>query len=1016
MARNLIINGRTYSIPTDGDFNWGDNVEAYLVAISEQALWRTGGSFSLTAPLNLGTSFGLEAVSYSGIDSNISARSGLIRLAHNEVISWRNQANDADISLGVNNSGHLIVNGVNINETFANRTLDQTPTDGNTDNVVSSDGLFTALNSKEPSLGNPTNDFSLLVGWPDGRRSWIQTIGGNSISDNGIDTIHLRDNAVSLAKLSQAVRDLINGKEDNLGNPTGDNYFLTSLADGTRSWLQQIEGGSQIEDNSITENKLDPIFRTKVNNKENSLGNPSRSGQVLSSDTNGIRSWIDSAASITASVVEAIAEKVRIGDTVEFEEDGTDFTAHVVKKKANLTGISFNDGSNELDITGSGLREFIAGSVDNANAADYNTDKAFIVLREGENYIVARVTGFTTGGDLEAVAITRYPENFTLLNIGTDLTIGLLDNVKAQTDARLLGGVVTLDSPNYRYRLNLTSFIDVPASSDPIHTAQITGPINTLAINMEYSEVERIVGDEIWENEWQPVLTRGGRTLSRDIANLVDKYFNIELIDRLDPSLVTPERVSDLFTLSTAQVFTRVALILRRGGRTLSRDIANLVDKYFNIELIDRLDPSLVTPERVSDLFTLSTAQVFTRVALILRSNLIGNETDLRFVIKEGRKTLKAVDSIQQKVNENTTIINNLDVRDTTNLLYNSNFTIDQENARNNVTHSTFDSNVSSKYACDGWRILGRGASSLVTKLVLPKDIVTQNPTLLRSAIEEIKELGGFLKMNFDSRGETNGQGGAIPTEVGILQRVESQVSAQFLGRNTAYCRTWIYSNNAINVTATVAPASSEDDFSSLGTTLSSSPTPVPANTWTLVETEIDISSLATQFSALNGLQFGFNAEVPVANGREIYFAQSQVTTKQQEYSPRGRTPEEELLLCYRFFNTTYESGINITTNAGRANKKNGAVFAPRLVTDSWGYNYHYPVEMVREPTISFYSTYSGRINQFGQANSTSNFNGNYTREIYKGKNYVSGEVKKGSGVTGTPDAIVFNLVLDGRL
>ena len=122
------------------------------------------------------------------------------------------------------------------------------------------------------------------------------------------------------------------------------------------------------------------------------------------------------------------------------------------------------------------------------------------------------------------------------------------------------------------------------------------------------------------------------------------------------------------------------------------------------------------------------------------------------------------------------------------------------------------------------------------------------------------------------------------------------------------------------------------------------------------------------------------------------------------------------MLLCYRFFNTTYESGINITTNAGRANKKNGAVFAPRLVTDSWGYNYHYPVEMVREPTISFYSTYSGRINQFGQANSTSNFNGNYTREIYKGKKYVSGEVKKGSGVTGTPDAIVFNLVLDGRL
>ena len=59
--------------------------------------------------------------------------------------------------------------------------------------------------------------------------------------------------------------DDVTAKEDSLGNPTANGYVLSSTTAGVRSWV----------------------------NKENHLGNPGTNGYVLASQTTGTRSWVD---------------------------------------------------------------------------------------------------------------------------------------------------------------------------------------------------------------------------------------------------------------------------------------------------------------------------------------------------------------------------------------------------------------------------------------------------------------------------------------------------------------------------------------------------------------------------------------------------------------------------------------------------------------------------------------------------------------------------------------------------
>jgi hypothetical protein len=111
VAIAVLFNGTVYSIPETGDESWGTNLTTYLSAISQGALQKTGGNFTLTADLNLGANYGLLSQFFSSRTA-LPSTAGIVRLAVADSIGWRNNANGANLLLAVNGSNQLTFNGV----------------------------------------------------------------------------------------------------------------------------------------------------------------------------------------------------------------------------------------------------------------------------------------------------------------------------------------------------------------------------------------------------------------------------------------------------------------------------------------------------------------------------------------------------------------------------------------------------------------------------------------------------------------------------------------------------------------------------------------------------------------------------------------------------------------------------------------------------------------------------------------------------------------------------------------
>lgn len=106
MATNISFNGSTYSIPAEGDSNWGTGLSNFFIAIPSGALQKSGGAFTLLAETDFGATYGLKAAYFKSRATNPSG-TGIVRLGNAESIAWRNAGNTADLSLKVNASNLL---------------------------------------------------------------------------------------------------------------------------------------------------------------------------------------------------------------------------------------------------------------------------------------------------------------------------------------------------------------------------------------------------------------------------------------------------------------------------------------------------------------------------------------------------------------------------------------------------------------------------------------------------------------------------------------------------------------------------------------------------------------------------------------------------------------------------------------------------------------------------------------------------------------------------------------------
>ena len=108
MSTALIVNGTTYNYPQTNDSGWGDEATNWASAVTSGMLQKSGGTFTLTAEVYFGATYGLKSVYYKSDTSNV-ASAGQIRLANTDAIKFRNSSNAADISLNPKTSDNAIV-------------------------------------------------------------------------------------------------------------------------------------------------------------------------------------------------------------------------------------------------------------------------------------------------------------------------------------------------------------------------------------------------------------------------------------------------------------------------------------------------------------------------------------------------------------------------------------------------------------------------------------------------------------------------------------------------------------------------------------------------------------------------------------------------------------------------------------------------------------------------------------------------------------------------------------------
>src|ERR1035437_7733864 len=90
MATTVSFNGSSYSVPAYGDSNWAQgagNLSAYLIAIPAGTLQTVGGTFTLSADVNFGASFGLLSKYFQTVAAS-PATAGVIRLSIGDTIDW----------------------------------------------------------------------------------------------------------------------------------------------------------------------------------------------------------------------------------------------------------------------------------------------------------------------------------------------------------------------------------------------------------------------------------------------------------------------------------------------------------------------------------------------------------------------------------------------------------------------------------------------------------------------------------------------------------------------------------------------------------------------------------------------------------------------------------------------------------------------------------------------------------------------------------------------------------------
>lgn len=142
-------------MPDLADSSWGLNVTNYLVALATGSLQKAGGAFTLTSEVDFGGTYGLKAF-YFKTKTATPATTGVVRLAVADKIAFRNNANSADLSVGVSASDRFQIGAVNLALVTDKLSVFAATTSAELAGVLSDEtGTGSAVFSTGPTITNP---------------------------------------------------------------------------------------------------------------------------------------------------------------------------------------------------------------------------------------------------------------------------------------------------------------------------------------------------------------------------------------------------------------------------------------------------------------------------------------------------------------------------------------------------------------------------------------------------------------------------------------------------------------------------------------------------------------------------------------------------------------------------------------------------------------------------------------------------------------------------------------------
>ncbi len=162
----VTVNGSNHTIPQTNEKGWGTNVTAWIQAISQYTLQPSGGTFTLTAEVDTGATYGFK-VPYIKGQTATPATAGVVRLAKTDVIDWRNNGGGGNLPLGINGSDQLTFNSVAIptatTGSFQDSTFNIYDDGDNTKKIAFQASGITAGNTRTVTVPDSNVDLGHIV-------------------------------------------------------------------------------------------------------------------------------------------------------------------------------------------------------------------------------------------------------------------------------------------------------------------------------------------------------------------------------------------------------------------------------------------------------------------------------------------------------------------------------------------------------------------------------------------------------------------------------------------------------------------------------------------------------------------------------------------------------------------------------------------------------------------------------------------------------------------------------------